>query len=207
MTSSADTPRINPKGLEFESLKGKLARRPTPSTAPTDPAEATPAAPAPAVFEPRATARAAQPRSPRRRPMPDRESGLSSGRRAVGERSRQSDLANQPDRRRVAFTLPTDLRDALGDRARGSSQAEVIFDAIEASLDDIPELLAEAGAGESGGLFERSRRGPAQHRVQTTVWMSVPNVARIDELVEEHQAATRTQLLEVVLRRYLQPAV
>ena len=81
--------------------------------------------------------------------------------------------------------MPVDLRDALAEAARASSQAEVIFDAIEANLEDIPQLLAEAGATEGGGLFERSRRGPAQHRVPTTVWMSVPNVARIDELVED----------------------
>ena len=81
----------------------------------------------------------------------------------------------------------------------------MIFDAIEAHLDDLPELVAAAQVSEGGGLFERTRRGPAQHRLPTTVWMSVPNVARIDELVAEHQAVTRTQLLEVVLRQYLQP--
>lgn len=208
MTSSSDTPRINPKGLEFESLKGKLARRTAPAEPATEAAGAGTAT-APAARRPRPEARNSPARSSGARPAAGRRgqgSGRSSTGQVVGERGRQSDLANRPDRRRVAFTLPVDLRDALAEAARASSQAEVIFDAIEANLEDIPQLLAEAGATEGGGLFERSRRGPAQHRVPTTVWMSVPNVARIDELVEEHQAATRTQLLEVVLRRYLQPA-
>ena len=201
MTSSPDTPRVNPKGLEFESLKGKLARR----TAPAQPA-AEPAgprtAPGPASPRPRSTLQS-EPQSQKR--ALGRGSGSRGAGPVVGERTRQSELANRPERRRVAFTLPADLRDALADRARDSSQAEVIFDAIEANLDDLPELVAAAQVSEGGGLFERTRRGPAQHRLPTTVWMSVPNVARIDELVAEHQAATRTQLLEVVLREYLQP--
>lgn len=204
MTSSPDTPRVNPKGLEFESLKGKLARRAAPAEPAGEPSgpRATTGSVAPS---PRAATRPSQSGLPRSVTAGGRTPGTRGARQAVGERGRQSELANRPERRRVAFTLPADLRDALAERARESSQAEVIFDAIEAHLDELPELVAAAGASEGGGLFERTRRGRAQHRLPTTVWMSVPNVARIDELVAEHQAATRTQLLEVVLREYLQP--
>lgn len=218
------TPRVSPKGLEFESLKGKLSRRPvlgpneTSISDPSQPNVATPPEPSSArsgeqpagvgesTPEPSTSAKQpvvggertlTSPTSRRRGPSP-KKSG------AAGRRAEPSVGEVQPARRRVAFTLPVDLRDALAERARDSTQAEVIFDAIETHLDDIPALLIQAHPVPAGRLFERTRREPQQHRVPTTVWMSMQNVANIDELAAKHHAATRTQLLEVVLRRYLQ---
>lgn len=222
MTPSS-TPRVSPKGLEFESLKGKLSRRPvlgpheTPISDPSQPNVSPPPEPAlPGSGEQQAAAGESSPAPSTSGEQPtgggrtgtspaSRRRGPSSkGSGAAGRRTEASVSEVQSARRRVAFTLPVDLRDALAERARDSTQAEVIFDAIETHLDDIPALLSEAQPVQAGRLFERTRREPQQHRVPTTVWMSVQNVANIDELAAEHQAATRTQLLEVVLRRYLQ---
>ena len=185
-----DTPRVQPSGLNFDGLAGKLGKRPSPPASP-------PAGPDTAGPDP---ARSAEPVPPE-----PRDSARPAG--PVGERRSQR-AKTAPDRRlerrRLAFTLPIDLRDAFtAAAAQDSTQAEVIFDAIEGALDELPGLLRDDRDDDPAGLFQRRHRAQPAPRVTLSVWMSTDNLTAIDRLTAQHKASSRTRLIEVALRRHL----
>lgn len=195
-SSEQSTPRVEPKALEYASLAGLLKRQPT-TTLPTDPAPV--AVDTDQVDLPTRTPDAGQapqqsdaPADRRRTPAP-----------AAGER------AMVGERRRMVFTLPADLRNALVEHGRHHSvtQADVIFDAIEVHLSDLPRLIRQAQPSSDSKMFQRQPRDQSgQPRVTVSVWMSAVNVGHLDALTAKFKAASRTQLLEVALRQHLTSA-
>lgn len=104
------------------------------------------------------------------------------------------------------FYLPVDLSKQLRTAAQQQSKthAEVIFDAIEARLDDLDDLL-HAGAAKPGpgGVFTRTEPKQAEPKVQVSGQIRSDNLRVIDRLVEQHGADSRSQLVEVALRAHL----
>lgn len=174
---------IQPRGLQPKDLKNTLGRRPTAAPAVHPPVEAVPAAnrpePAPAAAPEPAAAREPQPEAtrPRRRPH-------------------------------TVFYLPLDLSKELRElaRRRNKTNADVIFDALESTLEELPQLLNPQAGGEadsSHGMFTRTPTKPVGQKVQISGRIQDDNLAIIDRLVNQHGAESRSQLVEVALRAYL----
>ena len=109
-------------------------------------------------------------------------------------------------RGQTVFYLPFDLSERLRDTAReqAKTHAEVIFDAIEAQLDELGALLHDAEPVPSGGgVFTRGEPRQAGPKVQVSGQIRSDNLSVIDRLVEQHGAGSRSQLIEVALRAHL----
>lgn len=113
--------------------------------------------------------------------------------------------------RAVTLSLPATLIQDVRARARrdGISQPEVLMDALVATVDRLPGLLAQ-GSGQSqarsDGLFLRTVSGPSaagEPLGTLTLRMLGPNVDAIDNLVSEHGAVSRSALCATALREYL----
>ena len=180
---------IQPRGFQPKDLKNTLGRRPTaaPTPAPHPPVVAVPTATQPEpspTTEPEATSRPAAATGPHtvREPQPIR-----------------------PRRRpHTVFYLPLDLSKELRElaRSRNKTNADVIFDALESTLEELPELLKPPAGGEDG-MFTRTPTKPVGQKVQISGRMQEDNLAIIDRLVDQHGAESRSQLIEVALRAYL----
>lgn len=178
---------IQPRGLLPKDLKNTLGRRPLtpiPSPQPEEVPAASPAEPT-SRTQPGSQAAArdaeasgARPRSPRRRPH-------------------------------TVFYLPLDLSKELREfaRSRNKTNADVIFDALESSLEELPQLLKPAAGGVDGdasqGVFTRTPAKPVGQKVQISGRIQDDNLTIIDRLVDQHGAESRSQLVEVALRAYL----
>jgi len=106
------------------------------------------------------------------------------------------------------FYLPIDISDQLRDAARRNNQtnADIIFDAIEASMPDLPRIVEEnrttTGPSEGDGVFQRAGTRPVGRKVQVSAVVSDTNLAIIDQLAAEHGAESRSQLVEASLTAY-----
>lgn len=116
----------------------------------------------------------------------------------------------QSARVRVVLRLDTDLRDKLADAAssKAVSLAEVVFDAIEAAVESgrFPDMLQRPTAPEPAapvGLFTRTTARRAQPKVTVELRMTSSDQTVLDNLVREHDAASRTQLITSALSSYL----
>lgn len=139
-------------------------------------------------------------------PAPTKPSGgvPQSGGGARGPR-RASDSAKTYAK--TSISMPADLAAAWRERAReeGSTQVEVLLDAIHASHERLGDLLEQAQAGTtSDGLFVR--RAPREAAAVTLVSMKMlsANLSAIDDLVRQHQAPSRSALCAAALRAYLE---
>lgn len=182
---------IQPRGLQPKDLRNTLGRRPT--------AVSTPAAsPAPGAAEPVAAAEPQQ--SPRSQPEPVPAPGAGSGVPSV----REQQPARLRRRPHTVFYLPVDLSKELRELARSENKtnADVIFDALESTLEELPELLKPPAGGEDG-MFTRTPTKPVGQKVQITGRIQEDNLTIIDRLVDQHGAESRSQLVEVALRGYL----
>jgi hypothetical protein len=195
---------ITPRGFEPRSLKNSLARRPRPSgpaqvaTAPSRP-ETSGAEPPDRVLPPAPEPSPVEPEA--RGEGPGSSPATSPSRDAAGDRRRP-----RAPRGQTVFYLPIDLSERLRATAhqQAKTHAEVIFDAIEARLDDLSALLREAEPAPSGGgVFTRAEPKQAGPKVQVSGQIRSDNLRVIDRLVEEHGADSRSQLVEVALRAHL----
>ena len=194
---------IKPRGLQPKDLKNTLGRRPSASTPPPP---ATEAAQAPTGAEPAPTGNPARPESPSsvasataaQAPAAPAQNGLS-GAGAPRPRRRSHTVFYLP------VNLSTDLRDFA--RRRNKTNADVIFDALEATLEELPQLLKPETVDEAGdagrGMFTRTPTRPVGQKVQISGRIQEDNLAIIDGLVDQHSADSRSHLVEVALRAYL----
>lgn len=124
---------------------------------------------------------------------------------------RPGDARRRPARRprltgHTVFYVPVDLGTRVRDfaRQRDLTNAEVIFDAIEATQDQLPQLLA-APTTPSGPnrLFTRTEKRPVGKKVQISAAIGSANLQAIDQLVADLGADSRSQLIESALSAYL----
>jgi hypothetical protein len=109
----------------------------------------------------------------------------------------------------VIVYLPASLRERL--RARrsetGDTYTTLALDAVEHCHAELADLLADVRpAARSQGLF--AHRGPrrvqhAEPQVQVNIRPSRGDLTVLDQLVEQHQAPSRSALVAVALNRYL----
>lgn len=111
--------------------------------------------------------------------------------------------------RAVSISLPVDLAAQVRVQARsaGVSQADVLMDAVLAHRDHLTDLIVAARpAPARDDLFVRSApRAPAGPYVALSLRMKSPNVDVLDRLVQEHGAASRSQLCAAALAAHLEP--
>lgn len=113
--------------------------------------------------------------------------------------------------RPVTLSLPSALVQAVRDRARrdGTSQPDVLMDAIVAAQGELASRLAE-DAGQknlhSDGVFIRRAAGERGREPLSTLTLRLlsPNVDAIDELVRRLEAPSRSALCTSALRSYLE---
>jgi len=111
--------------------------------------------------------------------------------------------------RNMALSLPSALvqqlkRRAVADRV---SQPEVLMDALSATKDDLPKLVAHmkpVHAPAAGDLFVRVvRRGGAEPMSTLTLRILSRNLDAIDRLVTLSEAPSRSMMCATALRAYL----
>lgn len=211
-----EPPPLQPRGAQIKSLGATLGRRPSPP-AHTPP---TAAQPAPSATTPRSPPRTRHPAAPpavtggrpaakpASRPAASRESRdgrpvkLPSPRSAATSGSARS----QRSRGHTVFYVAIETNDQVRAKARQENltNAEIIFDAIEATRDQLADRLSpDYNAPGSGQLFARPDRRPGK-KVQLSAIISDRNLAAIDTLVGEYGAESRSHLVEVALAAYLQ---
>lgn len=206
-----EPPPLQPRGAQIKSLGATLGRRPSPpavaaapQAAATDPAPTTtpePATtPAPTVTKP-----AAKPAS---RPAASRDSRDGRPAKPPSPRSAATSgsARSQRSRGHTVFYVAIETNDQVRSKARQENltNAEIIFDAIEATRDQLAERLGpDYAAPGSGQLFARPDRRPGK-KVQLSAIISDRNLAAIDSLVGEYGAESRSHLVEVALAAYLQ---
>lgn len=190
--------QITPQPKRIVNLSNTLGSRPAPRrpqivpSEPPTPKEPAPSEPSPSE-EPTPIAKARRSR--------DARSGGAAGRSedepAAGRRPRQRD--------HTVFYVPLDVSERVRDMARREdlTNADVIFDAIEASQEDLPRLLAApvVPAG-NDRLFARAERRPVGKKVQISAVISPSNLAAIDGLVKKLGADSRSHLVEVALSAF-----
>ena len=190
--------QITPQPKRIVNLSNTLGSRPAlrrPQIVPSEPPP--PVVPAPSepssTEEPTPIAKARKSR--------DARSGAAAGRSeeepAAGRRTRQRD--------HTVFYVPLEVSEQVRDMARREdlTNADVIFDAIEASQEDLPRLLAApvVPAG-NDRLFARAERRPVGKKVQISAVISPSNLAAIDGLVTKLGADSRSHLVEVALSAF-----
>jgi hypothetical protein len=187
---------IQPRGLQPKDLKNTLGRRPTAAITSLHPST-------------EAVLAANQPQpGPTTEPAPAPELAAVPGPGAV--REPQPEPVRPRRRPHTVFYLPLDLSKELRElaRSRNKTNADVIFDALESTLEELPQLLKPpAGGGEASeanhGMFTRTPTKPVGQKVQISGRIQEDNLAIIDQLVDQHGAESRSQLVEVALRAYL----
>lgn len=205
-SAPADETPITPRPKQILNLRHTLAARPdprppaSPAAQPTPVAEPSPTEPAADAQAPAATEDRASRSAKRDKPGPVHPGGPA---HPAGED------ASRPSQRRAhtVFYLTIDVSDRLRDVARrqNKTNADVIFDAIEAALPQLPDLLtpARVSGRPGGGVFDRGAVKPIGKKVQMSAVISGRNLKVIDQLVAEHGAQSRSQLVEASLNVYL----
>ena len=183
-----------------------------PSTVASEPEHTAPRTPVtPQQVDPTERPAGASPSQPEARPStPAAKSRTSTRRREPASRLTSSggDPGRVRRRDQTVFYLPIDISDQLRDAARRNNQtnADIIFDAIEASMPDLPRIVEEnrttTGPSEGDGVFQRAGTRPVGRKVQVSAVVSDTNLAIIDQLAAEHGAESRSQLVEASLTAY-----
>ncbi|MFC7530641.1 hypothetical protein [Actinoplanes sp. GCM10030250] len=113
----------------------------------------------------------------------------------------------------VVVYLSVSLRARLRAQATatGRSHTQLVFDALNATHDRLPDLVAGGGAvaASADGIFVAQRTGRRQHsedQVQVSIRPNPANLAVIDRLAARHTTGNRSALIAVALDEFL-PAV
>jgi hypothetical protein len=202
-TPAGERRQITPQPKRIVNLSNTLGSRPAPRRPQPVPSE--PAPPASSATPDRPPLPAGEPEpTPIAKARKSRES-RSGG--AAADRSEQEPSAGRRTRQRdhTVFYVPLEVSEQVRDMARRAdlTNADVIFDAIEATQDDLPRLLA-APVTPAGNdrLFARAERRPVGKKVQISAVISPSNLAAIDGLVERLGADSRSHLVEVALSAF-----
>lgn len=166
----------------------------------------------------RATALPSPPPRPTRTSTPSTVEAIAGPVRAAPVRDARSPAAKTRPRseeaatmRAVTLSLPVQLIQEVRSRAKreGTSQPDVLMDALVATQERLTELLGRDGnapATRSDGLFTRhaGTASTSEDPLGTlTVRMLSTNVRVIDDLVQAHDAPSRSALCASALRDYL----
>lgn len=111
---------------------------------------------------------------------------------------------------RILIMVTTHLRERLKAVAASKNKTyqDLVFDAIEATVDDLPDLLAHrTGKSTNTGLFNRTTARPqttAEGRVQVTIrGVTHQNRAVLNGLVQSTGAPSLTALITAALEAHL----
>ena len=118
----------------------------------------------------------------------------------AAERTRPTRLRDH-----TVFYVSVEVSEQVRDLARRESltNADVIFDAIEATHTDLPALLGTPEVPAAGGrLFARTERRPVGKKVQISAVISDANLEAIDGIATKLGAESRSQLVETALTAY-----
>ena len=195
--------QITPQPKRIVNLSNTLGSRPAPRRPQAVPSE--PAPPASSATPGRSPSPSGEPEpTPIAKSRNSRESRRGG---AAADRNEQEPSAGRRTRQRdhTVFYVPLEVSEQVRDMARRAdlTNADVIFDAIEATQDDLPRLLPAAviPAG-NDRLFARAERRPVGKKVQISAVISPSNLAAIDGLVEKLGADSRSHLVEVALSAF-----
>ena len=199
---------ITPQPKRIVNLSNTLGSRPAPrrpQPAPSEPAPASPASPETESPSPSASESEPTPitkaREDARCPRCARR-----GRGVEPERPGAGCAAPHPAARphrllRVAGLSAS--RCGIWPRRADLTNADVIFDAIEATQDQLPRLLTVPSPRRRGpGCSLGRSRGRSARRCRSRTVISASNLAAIDGLVEQPGADSRSHLVEVALRAH-----
>lgn len=111
---------------------------------------------------------------------------------------------------RVLIMVTTHLRDRLKAVAtsKNTTYRDLVFDAIESTVDKLPELMTHRTGQETNtGLFNRSTTRPntsAEGKVQVTIrGITAQNRAVLNDLVQSTGAPSLTALITAALEAHL----
>jgi hypothetical protein len=127
--------------------------------------------------------------------------------RARAARSTTSTASPVP--RLVILQLPNSTADRLRDsaRQRGVTYKELALDAVEATADQLPDLLAaQRPKARAEGLFAGERvavQVRPEGRRQVSIKLTETSIAALDDLATQHGARSRSELVATALDAYL----
>lgn len=104
----------------------------------------------------------------------------------------------------TAIYIRPELLDQIRDwrRSHEITNGDLILDAIQATIDQLPDLIAPTPVS-ADGMFARESRQHHVGKVQFSARLRGDNVAVIDELVDKFEAGSRSRLIEAALAAYL----
>lgn len=118
------------------------------------------------------------------------------------EKTPRASKASTGDKQLIIIYMPADQRDWLRRAAAGSTQLNVVLNAVEQAelAGELGQAVADAQDSAPGGLFERPRisRGTRAH-VQVALSTLVSNIEVLDQLVAKHGATDRSALVRAAL--------
>ena len=143
---------------------------------------------------------------------PKREAAPASRASTTQRRKRKSGETREdpsPVPRLVILQLPNDVADLLRVKARerGMTYKELTLDAIEATVDLLPNLIAaQRPRAREAGLFAGERVATQvrpEGRRQVSIKLTEPSIRSLDELADQLSARSRSELVSVALSAYL----
>ena len=118
--------------------------------------------------------------------------------------------AGAPALRLVIVQLPNAIADRLRNQARTRSVTykELILDAVEATVDELEDLVAQRRprARKVGSLFAGERTAPLarpEGRRQISIKLTKASITALDDLATTHGAKSRSELIAIALDAYL----
>ena len=114
-----------------------------------------------------------------------------------------------PVPRLVILQLPNSTADRLRDNARqrGVTYKELALDAVEATAEQLPDLLAaQRPKARAEGLFAGERVATQvrpEGRRQVSIKLTETSIAALDDLATRHGARSRSELVATALDAYL----
>jgi hypothetical protein len=118
--------------------------------------------------------------------------------------------AGAPALRLIIVQLPNAIADRLRSQARTRSVTykELILDAVEATVDELEDLVAQRRprAREAGSLFAGERTAPLarpEGRRQISIKLTEASIIALDDLATTHGAKSRSELIAIALDAYL----
>lgn len=124
-------------------------------------------------------------------------------------RARAPRSTASPVPRLVILQLPNSTADRLRDNARqrGVTYKELALDAVEATADQLPDLLAaQRPKARAEGLFAGERVASQvrpEGRRQVSIKLTETSIAALDDLTSKHGARSRSELVATALDAYL----
>lgn len=122
--------------------------------------------------------------------------------------------ASESPIRESSFLAPAEIRDRLRAHAatKGFTLTQAVLIAVETTAHRLPDLIAaQSGTGtvSKTSLFpalegRSRRRAPGQANVTISIRINVANLEVLDDLVDQVGAGSRSELLTVALRSYLE---